>query len=50
MKIKFQFPRMVNDEENERVSRVMSKEELYYVVNTLKKDKSLDPNGWREEF
>lgn len=44
------FPSFVNEEDNERVFRVVPKEELYHVLTNFKKKRSLGLYGWTIEF
>jgi hypothetical protein len=44
------FPRLVNEEDNERMFMSVTKEELLYVLSTFKKDRSLGLDGWTVEF
>eukprot|EP01018_Ginkgo_biloba_P020451 Gb_39782 [translate_table: standard] len=44
------FPRMENEEDNARVFREVSKEELFHILSTFRKDRSLGPDGWTANF
>jgi hypothetical protein len=44
------FPKFVNEEENNSLHVPMTKEELMYVLNTFYKDKSPGPNTWSVGF
>jgi hypothetical protein len=50
LKVASYFPRLVGEEENERMYREVSREELLYVLNSFKKDRSPGPDGWTVEF
>jgi hypothetical protein len=39
------FPRLITKEKNERFYRSVTKDELYNVLSTFKKEKSPGPNG-----
>lgn len=45
LKVVSYFPKMVNDEENERLFRIITKEELLFVLNSFKKDRSSGLDG-----
>jgi hypothetical protein len=44
------FPRWINCDENERMLRLVSKEDLLHVITTFKKHGRLGPNGWTIGF
>jgi len=44
------FPRLVGEEENEMMYRVVTREELLHIINSFKKDRSLVLDGWTIEF
>jgi hypothetical protein len=41
---------LVGEEENERMYRAVTREELIYVLNSFKKDRSPGLDGWTVEF
>jgi hypothetical protein len=44
------FPRLIIKEENEIFYRAITKDELYNVLSTFKKEKIPDLDGWTTEF
>jgi hypothetical protein len=49
-KVASYLPRLVGEEDNERMYRAVTREELLYVLNFFKKDRSPGPDDWTVEF
>jgi hypothetical protein len=50
LKVISYFPRMINEELNEDLYILVTKEELFSILQYFKKDKSPGPDGWLVEF
>jgi hypothetical protein len=50
LKVESYSPRLVGEEENERMYRAVTREELICFLNSYKKYRSPGPYGWTMEF
>ena len=50
IKLSYFFPMFIEDEKNEELIVVISKEELNSILDSFQKDKIIGPNGWTIEF